>query len=77
MRASIRDGYDVGDDLRFAQRFVVAKEKCFVLLDGSAQASTELVLPVRRRLSAGMPGLNHGIEKIARLEFVVAQKLVC
>ena len=23
-----------------------------------------------------MPGLNHGIEKIARLEFVVAQKLV-
>ena len=74
--AGIRDRHDVSNDLLLTQSFVVRKEKRLVRLDGATEAAAELVLMVRRRLRSRVSGLNHGIEKVARFELVVAQKLV-
>ena len=76
MRAGIRNGHNIRDDLRLAQSFIVSKEKRFVLLDGTAEAAAELILTVRRWLRARVPRLDNSVEEVASLELVVAQKLV-
>ncbi len=59
---------DVGGVQHLPDSFVIDEEEHFVLFDGSAQSSAELVAAERRRRA--------GVEEAARIQIAVAEELV-
>src|SRR4029077_15325472 len=64
------DGVGNGQCLVLPEAFVGKEEKCFVLLDGAAETSAEIVA-LERSLRAG----GRKIEKVSRVQIVVPEKL--
>src|SRR6185503_2974938 len=69
VRTLVRNRNLVRQDLRGPETLVRSEEEDLVFLDGTADATAELVPAKRRRVRA--------IEEVARFQFIVAQEFEC
>jgi len=55
---------------------VVSEEEQLVLLDGTANAGAELIFAERSHVRYGVAGSDEAFEKIARVQFAIAEEIV-